>query len=298
MPDQRHNSLINLGDVSKPADTLIKKVSKAVGCIFEPYQIKRIAKAEVEASVMKAQGEIRVTELHRRAMHRFIEEEAQKQQNIEEITNQAIPLLADSTDAGNMNDDWVTNFFDKSRIVSDKEMQGFWAQVLAGEANAPGTYSKRTVNYLRDLDKVDADLFTKLCGFGCMLSSFVPLIFDVQAKIYEEHGLTFKALCHLESIGLIQFNHLSTFGLTRLPKKFYGFYYGQPLLLEMPNDEGNELVIGHVVLTKVGQELAPICGSKPIDGFIEFVKEKWKSHIPAPATEQGAPGDAPKAAPP
>lgn len=292
MPDQTNNSLINLGDVSKPADTLIKKVSKAVGGIFEPYQIKRIAKAEAEASVIKAQAEIQITELHRRAMHRFIEEEAQKQKNIEDITNQAIPLLAESTDAEKMNDDWVTNFFDKSRIVSDKEMQGLWAHVLAGEANAPGTYSKRTVNYLGDLDRVDADLFTKLCGFGWMVGSVVPLIFDVQAKIYEEHGITFNALSHLESIGLIQFNHLSEFRRLKLPKKFFVLYYGQALMLEMPKDEGNELVIGHVLLTKVGQELAPICGSKSIDGFVEFVREKWKAHIPAPATEQGAPGDA------
>lgn len=298
MPDQTNNSLINLGDVSKPADTLIKKVSKAVGGIFEPYQIIRIAKAEAEAAVIKAQAEIQITELHRRAMHRFIEEEAQKQKNIEDITNQAIPLLAENTDAEKMNDDWVTNFFDKSRIVSDKEMQGLWAHVLAGEANAPGTYSKRTVNYLGDLDKVDADLFTKLCDFGWQIGSVVPLVFDVQAKIYEEHGITFNALSHLESIGLIQFNILSGFRRLKLPKKFYVLYYGQPLQLEMSKDEGNELELGHVLLTKVGQELAPICGSKPISGFVEFVKEKWKAHIPAPVTEQGAPGDAPQAARP
>lgn len=298
MPDQTNNSLINLGDVSKPADTLIKKVSKAVGGIFEPYQIKRIAKAEAEAAVIKAQAEIQITELHRRAMHRFIEEEAQKQKNIEDITNQAIPLLGENTDAEKMNDDWVTNFFDKSRIVSDKEMQGLWAHVLAGEANVPGTYSKRTVNYLGDLDKVDADLFTKLCGFGWQIGNVVPLIFDVQAKIYEEHGITFNALSHLESIGLIQFNHLSGFRRLKLPKKFYILYYGQPLQLEMPKDEGNELELGHVLLTKVGHELAPICGSKPVDGFVEFVKDKWKAHIPAPVTEQSAPGDVPQAARP
>lgn len=298
MPDETNNSLINLGDIAKPADTLIKKVSKAVGGIFEPYQIKRLAKAEAEAAVIKAQAEIQVTELHRRAMHRFIEEEAQKQKNIEDITNQAVPLLSENTDAGRMNDDWVTNFFDKSRIVSDQEMQGLWARVLAGEANAPGTYSKRTVNFLGDLDKIDADLFSKLCGFGWQVGNVVPLVFDVQANIYQENGITFDALSHLESIGLIQFNHLSGFRLLRLPKKFYVLYYGQPLLLEMPKDEDNELQIGHVLLTKVGQELAPICGSKPIDGFVEYVKEKWKAHLPAPVPEHGAPGDAPQAAHP
>ena len=298
MPDETNNSLINLGDIAKPADTLIKKVSKAVGGIFEPYQITRLAKAEAEASVIKAQTEIQITELHRRAMHRFIEEEANKQKNIEDITNQALPLLSENTDAEKMDDDWVTNFFDKSRIVSDQEMQGLWSQVLAGEANAPGTYSKRTVNFLGDLDKVDADLFSKLCGFGWEIGDVVPLVFEVQAKIYEKNGVTFNALSHLESIGLIQFNHLSGFRRLQLPKKFHVLYYGQPLPLEMPKDEDNDLAIGHVVFTKVGQELAPICGSKPIDGFVEYVKEKWKAHLPALSPEQGAPRDAPQAAHP
>lgn len=289
MPDETNNSLINLGDISKPADTLIKKVSKAVGGIFEPYQIKRIAKAEAEASVIKAQAEIQITDLHRRAMHRFIEEEANKQKNIEDITNQAIPFLEEKADAEKMNDDWVTNFFDKSRIVSDKEMQGFWAHVLAGEANAPGTYSKRTVNYLGDLDKADADLFTKLCGFGWMVGNVVPLIFDVQKSVYTDNGINFGALSHLESIGLIQFENLSGFRRLGLPKKFSVLYYGQPLPLEMPKEEGNELEIGHVLLTKVGQELAPICGSKPVEGFVDYVKEHWKAYVPASVTEQGAP---------
>lgn len=290
MPDETNNSLINLGDISKPADTLIKKVSKAVGGFFEPYQIKRIAKAEAEAAVIKALTEIQITELHRRAMHRFIGEEAQKQKNIEDITNQAIPHLEQQTDAENMDDDWVTNFFDKSRIVSDKEMQELWARVLAGEANKPGTYSKRTVNYLGDLDKADADLFTKLCGFGWMVSNVVPLIFEVQAEIYEKQGINFNALSHLESIGLIQFDHISGFQQLKLPKNFFVFYYGQLLQLEMQKDADNELQLGHVLLTKVGQELAPICGSKPVEGFMDYVKDKWKANLPTPIIEQGTPG--------
>jgi len=290
MPEETNNSLINFGgDITKPADTFIKKVSKGVVGIFGPYQIKRRAKAEAEAAVIKAQAEIQITELHRRAMHRFIEEEAQKQKNIEDITNQAIPLLSEKSDAEKMNDDWVTNFFDKSRIVSDKEMQGLWARVLAGEANEPGSYSKRTVNCLGDLDKVDADLFTKLCGFGWEIGNVVPLIFDDQAKIYSENGITFNALSHLESIGLIQFDSLSGFCRLKLPKKFDVLDHGQSLQLEMPNDEGNELQLGSVLLTRVGQELAPICGSKPVDGFLEYVKEKWRAHLPEPVTEQDAP---------
>lgn len=86
-------------------------------------------------------------------MRRFVDEEALRQQNMEKITEKALPLLNEGSDPSAMEDDWVTNFFDKSRIISDEEMQSLWSSVLAGEANAPGTYSKRTVNFLSDLDK-------------------------------------------------------------------------------------------------------------------------------------------------
>ena len=35
------NDLINLGNLTKPADTLVKKISNAVGVLFEPRQIIR-----------------------------------------------------------------------------------------------------------------------------------------------------------------------------------------------------------------------------------------------------------------
>jgi hypothetical protein len=122
MPEGTSNSLVNLGDISKPADTLIKKVSHAVGGLLAPWQIKRVAKAETEAAIIKAQGEIQITDLHRRAMHRFVEEEARNQKNIEDITAKALPQLSDTSNPNAMDNDWITNFFEKSRIVSDGEM--------------------------------------------------------------------------------------------------------------------------------------------------------------------------------
>jgi len=287
MPDQTINPLVNLGDISKPADTLIKKVSKAVGGVFAPYQIIRVAKAEAEAAIIKAQTEIEITDLHRRAMHRFIEEEAKRQQNIENITGKAIPLLADESDAEVIEDDWVTNFFDKSRIVSDNEMQELWARVLAGEVNSPGTYSKRTVNFVGDLDKSDAELFAKICGFALQIGNLVPLIFDEQDHIYNSTGINFSSLSHLESIGLIQFNNLQGFARLKLPKRIDVYYYGQPIHLELPKEDGeNELQLGRVLLTKIGHELAPICGSAPVDGFMDYVRTRWKDNIPDESNEQ------------
>jgi hypothetical protein len=65
-------------------------------------------------------------------------------------------------------------------------------------------------------------------------------------------------------------------------------YYGRPLSLEMAKDADNNLQLGHALLTKTGAELAPICGSGPVDGFWEYVHDIWKQHLPKKETEQGA----------
>jgi hypothetical protein len=55
------------------------------------------------------------------------------------------------------------------------------------------------------------------------------------------------------------------------------FYYSHPIWIEFPKQEDNEFQIGKVILSKVGQQLAPICNSKPIDDFPEYLRTKWKS---------------------
>ena len=268
-------SIVNLGDLSKPATVLIEKISDAFGGCFKPYQIKRVAKAEAEAEIIKAQAQIEVTDLQRRAIGRFVVEEAKKQENIEKITEKAIPKLNDSATPQNVEDDWITNFFDKCRIISDNEMQSLWAKVLAGEANSPGTYSKRTVNFLGSLDKTDANLFTVLCGFGWFIGEVVPLVYDAQASVYNDQGINFNTLTHLDDIGLINFGPFSGFKRTGFPKIITVAYYEAPLNIEFDKPEKNDLSIGKVLLTKTGQQLAPICGANKIINFQEYIIEKW-----------------------
>lgn len=285
MSKETYNSLINLGDLSKPANTLIEKVSDAVGGWFAPYQIKRFAKAEMEAALIKAQSEIEITDLHRRTAHRFIEEEAQRQKNMEDITAKAVLQLDENAKPDSIENDWLINFFDKCRIVSGDEMQALWSRVLAGEANAPGTYSKRTVNFLSDLDKYEAEIFTQLCGFVWIIHGFPTLlIFNERAEIYNSQEIHFGSLRHLDSIGLIQFG-AQKIVRRNLPKRFSATYYDRSLTLEMPNDSGDQLILGTSDLTLIGQELVPICGSKPVDGFWEYVKDQWKQYLPKPKTE-------------
>lgn len=272
-----------LGDLSKPATVLIEKISDAVGGMFKPFQIARVAKAEAEADLIRAESQIQITDLHRRAMHRFIEEEGTRQANIEEITAKALPQLEEKASPEKIEDDWITNFFDKSRIISDGDMQQLWSRVLAGEANAPGHFSKRTVNLLSDLDKRDAELFTSLCGFVWQIGDVVPLVFDIQAEIYNERNLNFNTLSHLEALGLVQFDNIAGFLRMRLPKRVTAYYYGKLVEITLPNDADNVLKVGRILLTNAGRELAFVCGARPVDGFFDFVVDRWRGESLSPA---------------
>jgi hypothetical protein len=75
------------------------------------------------------------------------------------------------------------------------------------------------------------------------------------------------------------------------------FFYGAPVTLSFPAETDNKLEIGKVLLTRAGQQLAPMCGSKPVEGFYEYMYDKWAANnlVPKRETEQVVPADPPPA---
>ena len=45
----------------------------------------------------------------------MIQEEAQRQKNMEDIPTKALPSLNETANPESIEDDWIVNFFDKSR---------------------------------------------------------------------------------------------------------------------------------------------------------------------------------------
>jgi hypothetical protein len=266
---------VNVGDIAKPASLLIEKISGAIGEIYRPYGIKLLARAESEAELIKAKSQIEITELQRRAFTRLAAEEAKKQSNIEQITEKALNQLDNASKPQDMDDDWITNFFDKCRTVSDEEMQLLWAKILAGEANSPGVYSKRTVNLLNSLDKKDAELFTLLCNFVWVMGGeSYPLVLDCKAPIYFENGIDFFNLTDLDTLGLIRFDPVAGFEINY--KGFVAFNYHHDAIIFNQNSlNKGRINIGNVMLTKIGKELSRVSSTKKIDGFYKYVLDYW-----------------------
>jgi hypothetical protein len=269
------NSVVNLGDISQPVTVLIEKVSSAVGFLYEPTHVKRMARAEAEAEKIKALARIELSEIEKRTMDRFLHQEVRKQINIEQITAQAIDALPMDAKVDDLQEDWIVHFFKQCETVSDKEMQSVWSRLLAGEATSPGTFSKRTVDFISSIDKSEAALFTKFCQFVWLIGEPTPVVFDVSDSVYEKQGITFDSLKHLDAIGLISLEVVS--GYCKIfSGKFGRISYGKnEINVEFRSDEKNEMNIGVALFTSIGKELVPICGSTTNDDFCEYVVRKW-----------------------
>lgn len=287
---QDGNAPFNIGDLAKPVNTLIEKISNAIGALYAPRQIKRIAKAEAEASKIKAIAEVEtskiqalsefeIKELQQRALYRFITEETKKQINIESITGKSFKDVKEDAKPENMENDWITNFFDKCKLISDEEMQILWAKVLAGEANNPGSYSTRTIDFLSTMDKRDAQIFQNFCSFCWFINTPQLLIYDIHDEIYNKNNTNFFSdLHHLHTIGLISYESLTGYIKIIPNNSINTSYFDIPISIEfLKKSEKNEILLGKVSLSQIGIELLKISNSKPIPEFVDYVLKKWHS---------------------
>lgn len=270
------NNITLAGDLGAPASRLVDRVSDAIGGIAKPWQITRTAMAESKAEIIRAEARIEITDLERRAVRRMICEEAKKQENIESITTKALPLLSESARPEEIEDDWLSNFFDKSRGVSNDEMQQLWARLLASEAETSGRVSKKTVEIVSNLEKSDAETFAKLAQFTIVPDNRFVVIYDISNKVFVDAGLHFEVLSHLMDVGLLAFEFISSFKLNQEQAQVAIDYGTTQIQLTLPGQPPS-LDIGQVRLTSAGTELIRTLPRAVNTSYCDYLIETWKS---------------------
>jgi hypothetical protein len=259
-------------ELAKVANNLVNKISKAVGVLYEPTHIKRIAKAKAEAAVTEAEGKLQVTHLQRRAFNRWLQEEERNQRNMEAVTQLAIEHLKPDAKPEQINDDWLVDLFEKVKKVSDADMQKLWAKVLAGEANSSGSFSKATLHTLSVLQAEDAKSFAALARFTVVLgqTAVMPAVFSHSERLYIDNGVNYGLMLHLESMGLVRLVTLGEFNFTVGGDRQVS-YHGWSYLL---GPDVTSMDMGHVMYTLVGAQLLKLCESELVPGFSEYLVER------------------------
>jgi len=125
-----------------------------------------------------------------------------------------------------------------------------------------------------EIDEQNAALFSSLCQFMWVQGEPLPLIYELEHDIYTNQGINVSTLRSLRTAGLIFFE-AAGYAKGKFGKHARLFYFGRPTKIQFRQDMGNQLNIGHVVLTEEGKALAAHCKAKPNQDFYQYVIKRW-----------------------
>jgi Protein of unknown function (DUF2806) len=247
----------DLVGLSKPAEKLIDVVAKGIGAICEPALIRRSAKAEADAAIIRAEADVKINDIAYRAKCRLEAKELRRQRNIEAVIERADRLLPKQVSSEPVSEEWAIKFFEDCQDITDDQLRGLWSRILAGEVTQPGTFSRRTLRVLKNASADDANNFQKLCSFLWWIPSQdknVPklVIPDVNDPALHQLGLNLEGLQELESGGLIHFQAL---GYSLLGKAMEAHLVYAQDNYKLSRDVEDQLPTGQVMLTGSGTEL-------------------------------------------
>lgn len=87
-----------------------------------------------------------------------------------------LKALPSGTTMSEVDPDWATCFYDSAKNSTDETIQVLWGKILAGEIASKGTYYKRTLSVLKNMEPEEARHFVELVPLlisGEMLPEFI-----------------------------------------------------------------------------------------------------------------------------
>ncbi len=240
----------DLAGLSKPLTRLIEVMAQGIGAVSRPYLTRRDADAEAykiqkiadaikgvaeqnQLPVVYDGGKIEIwqkpedrtltlgeTTLDERAHSRADFKERKRQANLESITSAAAAELVDEEDVPDEHpdEDWVTRFFDCAQDVSSAQMQQIWGRLLAGEIKTPGSFSLRTLEFIRNLSPNEASLIDRVFRFVILPgdSKENACLFAGGNVLEETAGIGYADILRVADLGLVNSTKLQdTYTISR-----------------------------------------------------------------------------------
>ncbi|WP_284335934.1 DUF2806 domain-containing protein [Comamonas sp. NoAH] len=170
----------------------------------------------------------------------------------------------------NVDEDWLFAWREHAGKVSTEDLQRLWGSVLAGEVKAPGSYSIRTLEFLKMLSKEEAEKISKLARY--VIHGDIAIS---QAKYLESKGLAFSTLLQMQELGVV--SGIDSFGLTKTYKslvenKFFRALvsHSKALIVEHV-DPAKELNFEIYTLTAIGRQVLGLGTFEPDIEYLRLV---------------------------
>lgn len=274
-----------------PKEKLASAIQSAIGKLYEPTHIRKMADARAYeiakiGQALRENSDILISydkgnitaditaydEFVKRTQHRLAFQELTKQRNIESVIGVAYSELDGQAAVPDepVDPDWMISFFNSVEDVSNEQMQILWGKLLAGEIKRPNSFSRRTLNVLKNLTQKEAYVFQNISPFVLKFSDkvteisngcFLPHDLFYHDGLFDEYNINFdfSDILMLRETDLI-FENDQTLAGSSIPPGEVEYVYGLNEKIEFSNSGKNEVQISYPVyiLTKAGAELLTI----------------------------------------
>ena len=231
----------------------------------------------------RSQGESAEPRDYREEARKAALENAVETIRVQEFTvEQALQILGPDfslDDLGRVDPTWQRHWAEStSKVgVDDGERRTWWARLLAGEIQEPGTFSLRTMSVMDTLSTREAQLFARLCDYVWNPTSLALILPSEESALWKPD---FGEVDAMESAGLIR-SILTGYsiGPTGAPNGALplGMVFGNNLFI-ITGAEGAKLSLraGNLHLTNVGVEMYKLTTPNyPIPYRDEIISE-WR----------------------
>lgn len=304
-------ALVSVKFEGKALKKLIEAVENGVGGWFRPHQLKRVASAEAKAKLIAVQAELdagqikdglkrldefgNLVAVEARPLPPLIEtanksdyielaiaaetdRAIQRTQNLISIVRKAAEesgeIPDDKVSDEPVDPDWFARWRSGAEDVSSEQMQQLWARMLAGEVRQPGKFSLRTLDFLRNLSRAEAERIQSLAPY-VIAGDAIYHGHSVDQYLADHAGLTTGLLIDLRSLGIVD-DINPAFGLekhvkSRTTNRFEGWIVCGKKALQVLHDDPNKTVrLPIYSISNVAQELLSLGRDVPAD--VEYLK--------------------------
>jgi Protein of unknown function (DUF2806) len=267
-------------------DTAIKEGKSFADHIFFKIGGKKYLeeKAQAEDEIKKGK-ELRAVELNEfekpkaiKIAKRKLSEWEREIENQDQILKLAEPKINPISHELEQNNDLLNSILDQAKGVSDPEMQYYLSKILASEYNQPNTISKKTIQIVNSLTKVELELFTKYATLFNFHTDNMPTEFWADPVDFFKLGYNYSSdFLRLEELGLI---NTTKVGLPIIYENMTGFvfegntYFGKHLEFHRKYEQEKQLIqLNCYCLTHSGKQLLQFLDVKENPLYTEWLIE-------------------------
>ncbi len=180
----------------------------------------------------------------------------------------------------NIDVDKLKRLKDLSKEFSSDDMQDIIAWILAWEYNKPWSFSLQTMSIIKDLSKIDLELFQKVCGLVINNWFLFSDILSWNAKdVREEYKIHYLNFLHLHELWLVNLNKSSieVGTIDTAEGKIWQYmldFWRKRLFIR----NKNKINFSVITLTKAWQEIMSLLDiQKASQKYCDWVENKVKS---------------------